>query len=596
MTSRSTTSSTSERARRHANRSGSAPAPEAQNAPLESRLPSVPEAGATEVDATQPQPASHPNSPAREGSPSPAGNADPDPRVADTNEASPADSTTRAPAAPPASPTPAGDAPSRPISPPARTDEFPPLPSPGVETMSHAKKRKQKGKDKAKVPSRPTHTSPVNLEISVTPFDTSNPPTCRRHNEDDANLARGIALSLGRPTDAANGASSSHYPSVRCPASPAPESPPKRQRSNTAGRAVDAGRHSPTPDPPSPRFTEYGTYDGLPPLGAFTRAPPGGGRIIMGMHYANLFCNLPESQHRIWDEQPHPKIVGFIAGGNGDRVQNALRIQTQLARLTRVPQSRILVGPPGLAAGPGQDPHPWLLSGMPIAQAQFLLDQGFFSADDGLTMYILPYVPPITPFLGTFHGLTIPEDDPQRALTILARAITEDAAIGRFVRGHRDAFPPYVSADEAFASFAESIYVVALPLRSPHGPFIAWNVYARPPTEDEEVFANLRSLVAALVINTSFSGEGRIYRALSCHICRAIDHPTNLCPYPNLPGWNGPTPETIGALEEASRAALTGRQNKFGRAGENGKGKADGKGKGKGKERDERKGGNNRRK
>jgi hypothetical protein len=98
------------------------------------------------------------------------------------------------------------------------------------------------------------------------------------------------------------------------------------------------------------------------------------------------------------------------------------------------------------------------------------------------------------------------------------------------------------------------------------------------------------------VIDTPFHGQGRsFYRPLHCSIGPGTDHPTNLCPFPEYPGWLGATPATIGALLEASRDALNPRGKKSGNrprdnaksnGKRNNKGKGKGNGKGKGKDRD----------
>ncbi|KAF7305381.1 Reverse transcriptase domain-containing protein [Mycena chlorophos] len=47
---------------------------------------------------------------------------------------------------------------------------------------------------------------------------------------------------------------------------------------------------------------------------------------------------------------------------------------------------------------------------------------------------------------------------------------------------------------------------------------------------------------------------GIAHGGFNCAICNSISHPTPLCPLPDLPGWNGPTPETIQAMLDNSRA------------------------------------------
>ncbi|KAJ7696159.1 hypothetical protein B0H14DRAFT_3529851 [Mycena olivaceomarginata] len=55
----------------------------------------------------------------------------------------------------------------------------------------------------------------------------------------------------------------------------------------------------------------------------------------------------------------------------------------------------------------------------------------------------------------------------------------------------------------------------------------------------------------------------QLQRAFKCRICPAIDHPTPLCPLPDLPGWLGPTLTTITALEDTSRTAASKAQEQM---------------------------------
>ncbi|KAJ7038905.1 hypothetical protein C8F04DRAFT_1255473 [Mycena alexandri] len=99
-------------------------------------------------------------------------------------------------------------------------------------------------------------------------------------------------------------------------------------------------------------------------------------------------------------------------------------------------------------------------------------------------------------------------------------------------------------------------------------------------------------LVSSLVVTTAFNGLGRARRIpFHCLICLGTDHPTNLCPCPLAPGYRSPTPDTIGALLDASCEAaspsskqLRNTHTKFDKS----KGKGDRKGK---KDRDNCNGG-----
>ncbi|KAJ7782401.1 hypothetical protein DFH07DRAFT_764551 [Mycena maculata] len=497
----------------------------------------------------------------------------------------------------------------------ARTEDFPPLPDSAPPTASHTAKRKNKGKGKAPTPPAPvpaddaTHTLDVDAPDVLGDFFANgacvDPPDAEVLGLDEAaDIARAKALSIAQqhilhPATTTPGASSSR----RCAPDQAPASPPKRQRANTAGRAIATGETEEAPPAarntgPAPRARQrgvnYHTIDGNPPRGSFTPVPAGGFRPSYGMTASTLYRNVPAQQLQQWEHVEHPKFIAVVSGGNGNRIQTAQRITGQIAGRFNMDPSVPHVGPPGLAEGPGRDPMAWLIGGLQLEQAQALLDDGVLALDGHATLFF-PFVPYISGFLGTFQGLTLANNDHDIDLAgaIIGDAIAADPAITRHVRAHRDAFPPELTIDEAFACFAESIYVRPLALLSPQGPFIAWNAYCRPPTDDENTFEALRHLVANLVINTPFNGQGRIYRALLCHICFATDHPTNVCPLPSAPGWMGPTVETIGTLEAASREALSGGK-KAGR-GDQGRDKggkdAKGKGKRRGNDRDGHNGG-----
>ncbi|KAJ7764641.1 hypothetical protein DFH07DRAFT_770487 [Mycena maculata] len=494
----------------------------------------------------------------------------------------------------------------------ARTEDFPPLPDSAPPVASHAAKRKNKGKGKAPAPPAPAsaddtpaddaaHTIDVDAPDILGNFFANgaciNPPDAETLGLDEAaDIARAKALSLAQqhihhPDSTTPGASSSR----RGAPDQTPASPPKHQCADTAGHAIATGgtdaappvaRNSGPAAGPAPRVrhrgVNYHTIDGNPPRGSFTPVPAGGFRPSYGMTASTLYRNVPAQQMQQWENVAHPKFIAVTAQ----------RISAQIAGRFNMDTSVPRVGPPGLAEGPGRDHIAWLIGGLAFDQAQALLDNGVLAADGHATLFF-PYVPYISGFLGTFQGLTLTDSDHDGdlAAAIISDAITSDPAILRHVRAHRDAFPLEMTVDEAFARFTESIYIRPLALLSPQGPFTAWNAYCSPPTDDENTFETLRRLVGNLVINTPFNGQGRIYRALLCHICLATDHPTNVCPLPSAPGWMGPTAETIGALEAASRDALSGGK-KTGR-GDRDKGGKDAKGKGKrkGNDRDGRNGG-----
>jgi hypothetical protein len=119
----------------------------------------------------------------------------------------------------------------------------------------------------------------------------------------------------------------------------------------------------------------------------------------------------------------------------------------------------------------------WLVAGLTEEQATALLEIHALVSDT-LMAFFFPYSLPISGFIGTFYGFTIPSNNDDLALAVIRDAAMADPAITRFIRAHRDAFPPEMTADEVLTRVGESIWVAPIPLLSLRSvPFTAWNVY-----------------------------------------------------------------------------------------------------------------------
>lgn len=170
---------------------------------------------------------------------------------------------------------------------------------------------------------------------------------------------------------------------------------------------------------------------------------------------------------------------------------------------------------------------------------------------------------PIVGFVGVFAGFTLPNNvTGANAARDLIRTATEaNSEISQFVQTHRDAFGPQVSAGQAWELFLASIAVHGIVLVN-NTTTVAWRLHVTPPTNDRNHWSQLRRLFGKLQIMTALYGTAQLQRAFRCRICPGIDHPTALCLLPSIPGWLGPNPATIAALEDASRQAASKAQER----------------------------------
>ncbi|KAJ7762100.1 hypothetical protein B0H16DRAFT_1808433 [Mycena metata] len=434
------------------------------------------------------------------------------------------------------------------VSPPL--NDYPYLPAPGQEIQSGPK---GKGKEKA-IEGVVTAADPYDPYPDI-PTDGFEDFFDRPDSPDTAAATeRAIALSLGQQPDKVTaGASTS-----RRPGEATPSSSPKRQRANTAGDSVPTSPRTSTPrtggrihNPTVERFANphalppvaplgrprYSTADGLPPRGSYTPTPEGGWHPLFGIDEESIWKAHPEVQHQFWDNEPYPKFLVIVSGGNGHRIQTRDTIATAVANFVNVDPKSIQVGTPGTAQGPN-DARAWLIGGLAQHLADAILEQGALSCTE-ITLFAVPYSPPIAGFLGIMSGFTL-RNTPAGAANAqeyIRSALAGDAAITQFVRAHRDSFPPTVDADGALEIFLASVGVHGVELLVNNTTTItAWNTYVVSPTESVAHFNHLRKLFASIVIHTSYAGEGKIVGLHHLPLYRPSHKPL---PLPSRPWMDG---------------------------------------------------------
>ncbi|KAJ7929532.1 hypothetical protein B0H13DRAFT_2539614 [Mycena leptocephala] len=485
--------------------------------------------------------------------------------------------------------------------------DFPTPTAPTQVGKANRKPGAKKGKGRAATPEPTTDDEPVTGTVDA---DANDPFLA-------ADIALATAASLGLPTaldHASEGASSSRRPAS------AAGSPAKRVRANTAGdvapppfatdaRTPLASTETPAPtqngaspflapvtatvaapppaagpQPPAlpnvvaaaapPGVAQYAaivaapppgvvwmTADGNPPRGSYTPTPAGGYPDIV-YSPTLLWLGVPEDLRALYGTVANPKFFLVVSGGNGQTMRTHALIRDAVGSFINIDSTDFQLGtPPAVENGPS--PALWLVAGIPLHLAQAILAKRVLSSTR-ITIFPVPYEMPVNGFIGTYGGLTLPDTvagaaAAQRLFQDAARA---NGAISQYVQTHRDAFGPQVSAEQAFDTFVASVRVRALRLTVNDVDTIAWQLHVTSPTNDYVAWNQLCHLFRRINVMTALHGTAYLLRAFHCHICPSVAHPTDLCPLPAVPGWLGPTPATIKALEDASRqAAIKAREH-----------------------------------
>ncbi|KAJ7864737.1 hypothetical protein B0H13DRAFT_2563407 [Mycena leptocephala] len=297
-------------------------------------------------------------------------------------------------------------------------------------------------------------------------------------------------------------------------------------------------------------------------LGSYTPTPPGGFPNIV-YSVEQLLHSIPEDLIQMYDKVPHPKFFIAVSGGNGAVMRTHSLICESIGGFLNIDPTSFTLGTLPTAAN-GISPTLWLAADIPNNLVQGIIDNHILSST-AITLFPLPYNMPVMGFIRVFAGFTIPNSDAgaNAVRNLLHTAITANNEIAQFVQTHRDAFGPQVSAGEAWEAVFASITMHAIVLLVNGTNTVAWCLYIDPPTNNRVHWGQLCRLFGKLQVMTTLYGTARLQCMFQCRICPSVDHPTPLCPLPSLLGWLGPTPATIAALEDASRAAAAKAQEQM---------------------------------
>ncbi|KAJ7513129.1 hypothetical protein B0H11DRAFT_2303372 [Mycena galericulata] len=259
-------------------------------------------------------------------------------------------------------------------------------------------------------------------------------------------------------------------------------------------------------------------------------------------------------------------LLAFVGGGSTDPVAEALAGAELVSNAVNLPPSTVRMGAANSANPRLPSPNAFGITGVPPALGAELIRLGVLCTFS-ITLFIFALNPPRSGFLGIVEGLTFENTagGAQEAANAITGALSTNTDFIRLVMTHRDALPANFSTQQVLAAVLGSISVVPLELTSPRGPRVVWRVYMRVTTNSVDGYNAIRGAFRQVVFVTAFNNTGCVREDMSCRICRSIDHPTPLCPFPNAPGWMGPTPTSLPPPPTGVNVRGRGRGNSRGR-------------------------------
>ncbi|KAI1782313.1 hypothetical protein LXA43DRAFT_1104274 [Ganoderma leucocontextum] len=213
-----------------------------------------------------------------------------------------------------------------------------------------------------------------------------------------------------------------------------------------------------------------------------------------------------------------------------ERLYNAVHAITGETDFYIVPPER----DPGAPAG-HDSPFLWAVRNLSPPGGQQVTNRLLWSLAD-ITLLAFTRTVEIPRWLLSLEGFIRADE---ASITGTVRAVLESPEHRRRLEVMLAANPDYAGANhnDAVRSILSTLRVEVLTLNN--GNIVA-NVYMNSPTRDVRQWRTWVSHLRRLGYGNYTNATATPREIRWCLGCRSVAHPTHLCPFPNLPGWNGP--------------------------------------------------------
>ena len=260
-----------------------------------------------------------------------------------------------------------------------------------------------------------------------------------------------------------------------------------------------------------------------------------------GITTRRLLANVDRASQEAWSSYEGNAIYVLVPHSKvgADIVPKANKVKSALRTLFNCP--KVIVGVPGYVNNGWTDArplYPLFVAGISKKQKRILIDRICWNTP-GITFFAVPTEPFVTAFVMTLGGLTL-EADPEDEI-IVAHIVKHHLKLSGKVRGfiakHNDLFDGDYSVTDILNEILHSVEARALEITVDDAQATVFNVYMCSPTSDP---TNHEAWIRLLKNISYVSHHGNLTPRkpeFNCASCYALDHPTGLCPYPELPGW-----------------------------------------------------------
>ena len=285
------------------------------------------------------------------------------------------------------------------------------------------------------------------------------------------------------------------------------------------------------------------TRDPIDPLDKYTKGPM---PKIYDEDPATLLARIDPAQIGSWLALPTGKVLAHPFDYEVRYKPNHQKLAQELAAAAKeiTGATAVAVAPPNrdtTLPQRGHCPYTFLIHNISKEDEEKLLEREVWSSKE-ITFQVATIYIKRPEFLFTLKGFSTTE-----TIDVLASLAEtwEDPVTTSLIRtlaSHALSQAETQEWNNQMTEFLRFATVEHLDIRSQGGrenPH--FNVYANGDTiVDDEAWVQLRKYLQNRMYRSMTIGTGRVLQEdFVCGLCHGHDHPRGLCPFPNVPGWNG---------------------------------------------------------
>lgn len=305
----------------------------------------------------------------------------------------------------------------------------------------------------------------------------------------------------------------------------------------------------------------------------FTPTPTEGFPEVQDGTPRRVLVNISGRQSREWLETEGYNAFIQVAGMNAcnyDTPNTVARLKVALTGAVGI-RDPLIATPTALTDPNSYKPQSFFLRNIPEFLHRRLLHQRVWSTPD-IAFIAYPTTFKFPRYIGTYRGFTT--GDQYEIKKVFIKHLRSDrvaAMIDQLRSSHRtlSEVPLRVARDAIVRSMEIKVFHITEvePYSNNHVSTPVVNLYISSPTTDTVTWMEWQSFLRNIVFTSSFNGNTTVMDMWKCGKCHSDDHPSGVCPFPNVEGWltnlGGPTNNN--ANNQTPRGGYNGNRGGGGR-------------------------------